>query len=289
MPDYGQKLAEKALQTVNRKVLSTYKRAEKELTEKLSDFTAKFQEKSKEKLQDLAEGLITKEEYRNWLDLQIFQKEIWEDKIKQVQEVLLKSNEQAMEIVREGQVGVFKQNYNWFAEKTKVVTGVSFSMYDQHTVGILIKRVPKLLPKWKIDKPKEYKWSQKKVQAAIKQGIIQGESIDKITKRLIDSLCTQAADRMRLFARTAITEAENAGRQKMLQDAEKMGIKVLKKWLATNDNRTRDSHSEIDGEERDVDEEFSNGLMYPGDPNGDPGEVYNCRCTMTYVYPDYQR
>jgi uncharacterized protein with gpF-like domain len=53
--------------------------------------------------------------------------------------------------------------------------------------------------------------------------------------------------------------------------------------MATLDSRTRDSHRLMDGETVGVNEEFSNGLMYPGDPSGDPSEVYNCRCTVVSV------
>ena len=45
-------------------------------------------------------------------------------------------------------------------------------------------------------------------------------------------------------------------------------------------NRTRHSHRLLDGETRDVDDTFSNGCEYPGDPKGEPAEVYNCRCTL---------
>jgi SPP1 gp7 family putative phage head morphogenesis protein len=53
-----------------------------------------------------------------------------------------------------------------------------------------------------------------------------------------------------------------------------------KQWVATKDMLTRESHVELDGEEVDFDEAFSNGLMFPLEPGGDPGEVINCRCDM---------
>lgn len=62
--------------------------------------------------------------------------------------------------------------------------------------------------------------------------------------------------------------------------AENMGIKLKKQWMATLDGRTRHSHRKLDGEMRELNEPFSNGCNFPADPNGLPGEVYNCRCTM---------
>lgn len=81
-------------------------------------------------------------------------------------------------------------------------------------------------------------------------------------------------------ARTAVTGAQNAGRMDSFTAAEGMGIKLKKEWLATLDGRTRHSHAVLDGERVENDKKFSNGCMFPGDPNGPPGEVYNCRCTL---------
>lgn len=36
----------------------------------------------------------------------------------------------------------------------------------------------------------------------------------------------------------------------------------------------------VDGEIREIDEKFSNGLMFPGDPSGGAAEVVNCRCSL---------
>jgi uncharacterized protein with gpF-like domain len=42
----------------------------------------------------------------------------------------------------------------------------------------------------------------------------------------------------------------------------------------------------IDGEQVAIDKPFSNGLMFPGDSAGGPGEVCNCRCTIMPVLED---
>ena len=96
---------------------------------------------------------------------------------------------------------------------------------------------------------------------------------------------------MRTFARTAMTGAQNAGRMEMMHRAKGMGIKMQKQWLATFDRRTRDAHQHLDGQTKEVDEPFESKLgdiMFPGDPDANPGNVYNCRCTLTYVYPDFE-
>ena len=62
--------------------------------------------------------------------------------------------------------------------------------------------------------------------------------------------------------------------------AQEMGANVVKQWDATLDGRTRHSHVLLDGETRELDERFSNGLRFPGDPDGIAAEVINCRCGL---------
>ena len=63
------------------------------------------------------------------------------------------------------------------------------------------------------------------------------------------------------------------------QAAKKKGADVVKQWDAALDGRTRDTHRRVDGEIRELHEKFSNGLMFPGDPDGAAAEAINCRCT----------
>ena len=81
-----------------------------------------------------------------------------------------------------------------------------------------------------------------------------------------------------------------------MEDAEEMGIEVLKRWVATLDSRTRDTHQELDGQEVPVRDPFTvkvdgvtEEIDYPGDPSAEPRLVYNCRCTMIQVYPGIKR
>lgn len=62
--------------------------------------------------------------------------------------------------------------------------------------------------------------------------------------------------------------------------AKDRGADIKKQWDSTLDGRTRDTHRKVDGEIRELEEPFSNGLMYPSDPDGQAHEVINCRCAL---------
>ena len=95
---------------------------------------------------------------------------------------------------------------------------------------------------------------------------------------------------MRTFARTAMTGAQNSGRQTTFENAKGLGIKLKKEWMATLDNHTRINHILLDGQKVNTDDDFEvDGLKirYPGDPQAVPAMTYNCRCTMVGDIEDY--
>lgn len=180
---------------------------------------------------------------------------------------------------------VYARNYNQIAAGVNgQISGYSFELVDASTVRNLATSDKTLLPYKTIDTVKDVRWNVQKVNSEVLQGILSGDSMDKIAGRLSSVLGMNETSAIR-NARTSVTSAENKGRMDMLHDAEDKGVQAKKVWMATNDDRTRDAHAELDGEEAFVDEPFYNEfgkIMFPGDPDADPANVYNCRCTLGY-------
>ena len=109
---------------------------------------------------------------------------------------------------------------------------------------------------------------------------MQGESIPQISKRLERVVGMDFVASVR-NARTMMTGVENKARGDAYDEIRDMGVELNEMWQATLDQRTRTSHRHLHGTYKDPETgEFANGLKYPGDPDGDPEEVYNCRCCM---------
>lgn len=120
---------------------------------------------------------------------------------------------------------------------------------------------------------------KKTISQEISRGIATGMGYGEIARNI--SLISNAPlSRTKTIARTEGHRIQEASTFDAAGAAKQRGADLVKQWDASLDGRTRDSHRRVDGEIKELDEKFSNGLMYPGDPNGGAAEVVNCRCTM---------
>lgn len=282
--DSGHKYADDELRKLEKKLEKEYNQALKEMQAKADAYFDRFGAEDKKKQALLANKKITQEEYDKWRMNHMLMGERYEHFVDSLAEDLTRTNEIAMSMLDPTIKNAYAENYNYggYEIAKGMNQNIAWELVDHDTVERLIKENPKLLPNPRVDIPKDKRWNKQKIKSALTQGILQGESIKHMADRLksVTDMSTNAAIRN---ARTAITGAENAGRLKSYEDAEDLGIEMQKQWLSTLDDRTRESHIALDQEIVDNDSEFSNGLMYPGDPNGAPEEVYNCRCTMIGV------
>lgn len=68
----------------------------------------------------------------------------------------------------------------------------------------------------------------------------------------------------------------------MVEAARQTRPQARKRWKVNSKN-PRSSHRSISGEEVPIEDDFSNGLKWPGSFNGDADEVANCRCSVVII------
>ena len=129
------------------------------------------------------------------------------------------------------------------------------------------------------------------ILAKIEQGYTNGWGYEKTAQAVSDE-----ADIVR--ARRIIrTESVKASNLSGMTGAKATGLLMDKRWISARDNRVRGNpagkyanaefdHWDINGTILPMDQDFSQTgepLSYPGDPDGAPGDIINCRCSLGYI------
>ena len=284
-PDAAHLQTDKELAKLEKRIAKIYKEAADDLQSTIDDYFAKFAKRDAKQKARLDAGEITEQEYKQWRLAQMGRGERFKALQSRVAERYTKANETAVRYVNDATPGIYSLNRNYSAYTIEKVAGnVGFDLWDERTVLRLIVDNPEVMPYYPPEKALkrgiDLAYGKKQISASVTSSILQGKSIPKIAKDLQTRMPEMNKSSAIRTARTAVTGAQNAGRMDSYVAAEKMGIKVRKEWLATIDGRTRHSHAMLDGKVVDKDKKFENGCMFPGDPNGPPWEVYNCRCTL---------
>lgn len=288
MADIAHTKTDQKLEEMEKRLSAIYSKAEKEIQKTADEYFSKFAAQDEKKRKLLEQGKITEEEYTKWRKGKVMYGKRFAEMKEQCAKKLLNVNQTALAYINGELPEVYAINYNALESAVDGIGGYSFTLVDADTIRNLAVTDTSLLPYKEIDPAKDIPWNMKKINAETLQGILQGESMDKIAKRIMNVQEMNKTQAIR-SARTIVTGAENKGRQDSYARAEADGIILQKEWIATNDRRTRHSHAVLDGAVVDQDKKFDNGLMYPGDPNGRPEEVWNCRCTVAAVVKGFKK
>lgn len=287
--DLGHKLTDKELAKLERRIAKLYREAGKELQATIDAYFEQFAKRDEE-----MKALIgtvqngkewTEADYKQWRLNQIGRGERYQAMRDKVARRVTDANAVAVSYTNDATPGIYSLNRNYSAYTIEQVAGnVGFDLWDEQTVKRLMVEQPDLMPyyppKRALKRGIDLAYGKKQITASVTSSILQGKSIKHMADDLQKRITTMSRDSAIRTARTAVTGAQNAGRMDSYAAAEKMGIKVKKEWLATLDSRTRHSHAMLDGEQVAQDKKFSNGCHFPGDPQGPPWEIYNCRCTL---------
>ena len=125
------------------------------------------------------------------------------------------------------------------------------------------------------------------ISKTIEEGRSENLNLQQIAKNVVDKFKTISMARSALISRTethnAASFANHSYHDTLRND---LGIKVVKRWAAVNDARTRSAHAEASGQIVDMDDDFTVGgvpMSYAGDSRGGAKNVINCRCVIIYA------
>lgn len=215
--------------------------------------------------------------------LQYFKKEVVKSKAfknlsAEIALDLFNTNTEASTYINSQTPEIYALNYNWINEQ------LSKDLIDFVDQQITSEEADKYgeLTKQSISKTKDTKWNEANIKKSVVVGASLGLETKDIMERATRMLVRKNFHSSIMHSNGMGTDAETRARLDGMFRAEDMGVDIGKVWMATLDNRTRDSHAQLDGNSVGLYDRFDNGLDRPRDPDGEPAEICNCRCTLQY-------
>lgn len=296
MADRGHELTDELLADLEERIAREYAHASRDMQRKWVEYMEKFAAEDAKQKALLDAGKITQADYSNWRFRHIMMGKRWEAMKDTLAADMEKVNEIALRIADGSMADVYCLNADFATYQiehgAKINTG--YTLYNHDAAERLLKSPQQMMPgpstrkAAQIAADKTMQWNKRRIQSAVLQGVLQGESPYKVAERL-RSVATMNYNASVRYARTMTTNAQNAGRYDSFRRADKLGVDLVIEWQATLDGRTRHEHRMMHGQRRDVDEPFildGVKILYPAQSSGEGSSdipqsmVWNCRCTL---------
>lgn len=289
--DYMSRMMDEQLEQIEDRLSALYANAAFEVNAEWMAFSKTFAENDAKMRTSMEAGRITDAEYELWRQKQILQTDLYKATVDKMTDTMVKTDIAAIAMVNGEMPLVVAESYNfvqalgWMEAEQAGLSVGTFQVYNADSVQALMRQETNLLKQVNI--PEDERWNSEKINQQIATSIMKGEPIDTVADRLqqVTNMDRNAAIRN---ARTLMTAAENFGRMEAADDLHRKGIPVEEEWSAIHDERTRYTHTLLDGTRRNADGYFGEGIIdtplrFPADPLGDPEEIYNCRCRASIV------
>jgi hypothetical protein len=271
-------------EAVIKRLKTVYNKSLEDITDKAAKLQKEFEEL--EAIYDNIEDEEEKKVLKSRMRSKVYQKQYQESLKKQVSEIIDKLHDEDFKTVSE------------YLEKC-YDEGFLGTMYDLQGQGIPVcfpldqeSMVRAVQLDSKISKGlydhlgENYSLLKKRITSEVSRGIASSMTYAQIAQQLagkMTGIYKNPGGALAYSMRIARTEGHRIQCQATMDacyNAKDRGADVVKQWDATLDARTRNSHAAVDGEVKELEEKFSNGLMFPGDPSGRAEEVIHCRCAL---------
>ena len=283
--DKAHRLTDKKLEKMEKRLSAIYSASEKKIQSKMLDFAKSIEGKASELLNAIKQAKTENEAKKAKNDyIQYFKKEVvkskaFKDLSKEIAIDLFNTNTESSAFINSKTPEIYALNYNWINQQ------LSKDIPDFVAQEITAKEADEYgeLTKQTVSKSKDTKWNENNIKKSVVVGASLLLGANAIMKRSAKLTVEKNRNSASMHNSGMGTDAENKARLDGMYWAEYLGNKMHKAWIATPDNRTRDSHALLDGVDIPLNQIFDNGCSRPRDPRGEPAEICNCRCSLKYV------
>lgn len=274
MADLGTVLTDDRMRALSKRLEGVYSASYKKAIENNKKAIEKFNALTDEALKDLTPEAraLKREAFRR----EILRTEQLADKIAAE---IANAGKTAAHIIQGELTNIYGLNYDFgvFSIQRQAGLSLDFTVYDRNQLAVLVQEQQSPFTKIAYRRLGQDKVIVQRLQNELIQATLNGESQAKLIRR-IKGVTGQSTRQAKRVAQTERVRVQSQGRNMAIDEAVEMGIEMQKQWISRMDARVRDDHAAVTGEIVDSGETFSNGLLFPGDPNGEAEQVINCRC-----------
>ncbi|ENL53856.1 phage head morphogenesis protein [Staphylococcus epidermidis] len=267
---------------IDRKIMTAEKEIEilfanrlKEIKQELADMFSKYQ---------------SDDVYVTWTEFNKYNR--LNKELERIGQMLTQDYREVAKIIKQSQQNVYIEKYLMSLYLYEMASQTSMD-FDVPTASVITKAIEQPIKYIELTGTLKKHRSNvlKKIRIEITKGIVNGKGYTHIAKALRDDLGMSKAQAQRV-ARTEAGRAMSQAGLDSAKVAKDNGLSGMKKrWLATKDNRTRDTHRHLDGKAIDIDDNFhSSGCvgqapkLFVGDASAK--ENINCRCKLLYYFDE---
>ncbi|MDU1577969.1 MAG: phage head morphogenesis protein [Staphylococcus epidermidis] len=262
---------------IDRKIMTAEKEIEilfanrlKEIKQELADMFSKYQ---------------SDDVYVTWTEFNKYNR--LNKELERIGQMLTQDYREVAKIIKQSQQNVYIEKYLMSLYLYEMASQTSMD-FDVPTQAIIQKAIEQPVDLIKLVPTLERHRNNvlKKIRIEITKGIVNGKGYTHIAKALRDDLGMSKAQAQRV-ARTETGRALSQAGLDSAMVAKDNGLDMKKRWFATKDTRTRDTHRHLDGTSVDIEDNFhSSGCVGPA-PKLFVGvasakENINCRCKLLY-------
>ena len=284
MADKAHSKTDLKLEQMEKHLSAIYSASQRKIQSKMLEFAKSIEPETSELLKAIKKAKTEEEKSKaKKAYLQYFKKEVVKSKAfknlsAEIALDLFDTNTEATDYINSQTPEIYALNYNWINEQ------LAKDIPDFVSQSITTEEADKYgdLTKQTVSKSKDTRWNENNLKKSIVVGASLSMERDRIMERGAKITIQKNLNSAIMHCNGMGTDAETRARLDGMFRAEDMGVDIGKVWMATLDNRTRDSHAQLDGNSVGLYDRFDNGLDRPRDPDGEPAEICNCRCTLQY-------